>query len=127
MGSTRAVTTSVSSTSSRRTKLQVNTTEADLTVTLSSAATEQVLVQYSTADGTATRRRPVQAKYRASPVWPGQTTATVEVQAINLVITSSIYFDVNLSSPVGATIASGGGTGIVTINSNALSLRRSLA
>ncbi len=36
------------------TKLQVNTTEADLTVTLSAAATEQVLVQYSTADGTAT-------------------------------------------------------------------------
>ncbi len=101
-------------------KLQVNTTEADLTVTLSAAATEQVLVQYSTADGTATVAA---GNYKSATglllFAPGQTTATVEVQAINKPISSSIYFDVNLSGPVGATIASGGGTGVVTINPNA--------
>ncbi len=47
---------------------------------------------------------------------PGQTTATVEVQAIDQFTTLTTNFDVNLSNPVGATIASGGGTGVVTIN-----------
>ncbi len=101
------------------TKLQVNTTEADLTVTLSAAATEQVLVQYSTADGTATAAN---GDYKPGTglllFAPGQTTATVEVQALDRVTTSSSYFDVNLSDPVGATIATGGGTGVVTLNPN---------
>ena len=72
------------------TKLQVNTTEADLTVTLSAVATEQVLVQYSTADGTATVAggdyKPLTGLLLFAP---GQTTATVDVQAINKLITSS--------------------------------------
>ena len=101
------------------TKLQVNTTEADLTVTLSAAASEQVLVQYSTADGTATAAN---GDYKPSTglllFAPGQTTATVEVQALDRVTTSSSYFDVNLADPVGASIATGGGTGVVTLNAN---------
>jgi protocatechuate 3,4-dioxygenase beta subunit len=103
------------------TKLQVNTTEADLTVTLSSPATEQVLVQYATADGTATVAGGAYKPATGLLLFqPGQTTATVEVQALDQFTTGSTYFDVNLSNPVGAgaTIASGGGTGVVTINAS---------
>ena len=101
------------------TKLQVNTTEADLTVTLSAASTQQVLVQYATADGTATAAG---GDYKPATgvvlFQPGQTTATIEVQAIDQFTTQTTNFDVNLSNPVGATIASGGGTGVVTIIGN---------
>ncbi len=103
------------------TKLQVNTTEADLTVTLSAAASEQVLVQYSTSDGTATVADANYKPFTGLLLFaPGQTTATAEVQALDTPITSSLYFDVNLSNPVGATIASGEGTGVVTINPSAV-------
>ncbi len=101
------------------TKLQVNTTEADLTVSLSAASTQEVLVQYSTADGTATVAggdyKPITGLVLFQP---GQTTATVEVQAIDQFTTATTNLDVNLSNPVGATIASGGGTGVVTIIGN---------
>ena len=64
------------------TKLQVATTEADLTVTLSAPATQQVLVQYATSDGTATVAG---GDYKPATglllFQPGQTTATVEVEA----------------------------------------------
>ena len=119
MDSTQGLITSSSCNLQSATKLQVNTTEADLTVTLSAAATEQVLVQYSTADGTATA---ADGAYKPSSglllFAPGQTTDTVEVQALDRVTTSSSYFDVNLADPVGATIATGGGTGVVTLNPN---------
>ena len=102
-----------------QTKLQVNTTEADLTVSLSAASTQEVLVQYSTADGTATVAggdyKPITGLVLFQP---GQTTATIEVQAIDRFTTATTNFDVNLSNPVGATIASGGGTGVVTIIGN---------
>ena len=78
-----------------------------------------MLVQYSTADGKATAAdgdyKPLTGLLLFAA---GQITATVEVQAINKLITSSTYFDVNLSNPVGATIATGNGTGVVTINPN---------
>ena len=100
-------------------KIQVNTSEADLTVTLSRASTQQILVPYSTEDDTAT----VAGGYfkPASGVIlfaPGQTTATVVVQAIDRLAPSTTDFFVNLLSPVGATIAPGHGTGTVTIESN---------
>ena len=98
-------------------KLQVNTTEADLTVSLSAPATQQVLVEYSTSDGTATAAG---GDYKAASGWllfqPGETAATAEVQAIDKLTAQAATLDVNLSQPVGATIATGGGTGVVTVN-----------
>jgi hypothetical protein len=100
-------------------RLQVGATEGDLTVTLSSAPTQQVLIQYATSDGTATAAA---GQYKPATglllFQPGQTTATVEVQAIDMNTTQATTFNVNLSAPVGATIANGGGTGVVTINAN---------
>ena len=97
-------------------KVQVNTTEAELTASLSAPATRQVLVAYGTADDTATAAggdyRPASGVLRFEP---GQTTASVAVQALNKIITKSSDFFVNLSNPVGATIAAGQGTGTVTI------------
>ena len=49
---------------------------------------------------------------------PGQTTATVEVQAIDRFTSTVSYLDVNLSNPVGATIDPSAGTGVITINPN---------
>src|SRR5271157_5313779 len=103
------------------TKLQVNTTEADLTVTLLAPPAQQVLVQYATADGTATAAGGAYKPATGLLLFqPGQTTATVEVQALDQFTTGSTFLDVNLSNPVGAgaTIASGGGTGVVTINAS---------
>ncbi len=100
-------------------KLQVNTTEADLTVTLSAASTQQILVSYSTEDDTATV---ADGDYKPATgvilFQPGQTSATVEVQAIDKFASTTTDFLVNLSNPVGATIASGQGTGTVTIQPN---------
>ncbi len=99
------------------TKLQVNTTEADLTVTLSAPATQEVLVQYSTADGTATTAA---GDYKAATglllFQPGQTSATIELQAVDQFTSANTYFDVDLSGAVGASIAQG--TGVVTIEGN---------
>jgi YD repeat-containing protein len=103
-------------------KLQVNTTEADLTVTLSAASTQQVLVQYGTADGTAKAPGDYKAASGLLLFEPGQTTATVAVQAIDKSLSGASSFDVVLSNPVGATIAAGGGTGVVTLNPNAQGL-----
>ena len=99
------------------TKLQVNTTEADLTVTLSAPSSQQVLVQYATADDTATL---ADGDYKPATglilFQPGQTTATIEVQALDRFTTETTDFLVNLSDPVGATIAQG--TGVVTVIGN---------
>src|SRR5208337_3081748 len=92
---------------------------ADLTVTLSAPSTQQVLVQYATADGTATVAG---GDYKPATglllFQPGQTTATVEVQAIDRFTSTVSYLDVNLSNPVGATIDPSAGTGVITINPN---------
>ncbi len=99
--------------------IQVNTTEADLTVTLSQPSTEQILVPYSSQDDTATV---ADGDYKpASGVIlfePGQTTATVALEAIDRLAPTTTDFLVNLSNPVGATIATGQGTGTVTIQAN---------
>ncbi|MHB1558117.1 MAG: SdrD B-like domain-containing protein, partial [Isosphaeraceae bacterium] len=100
-------------------KLQVNTTEADLTVSLSVPSAQEVLVEYTTSDGTATAAA---GDYKPATglllFQPGQTTATVAVQALDLFTSGTTTFDVNLSNPVGATIAPGGGTGVVTVNAS---------
>ena len=100
-------------------RIQVNTSEADLTVTLSEPWTQQILVPYSTADDTATVAdgdyKPASGVIRFAP---GQTTATVVVQAIDRFAPTTTDFLVNLGNPVDATIAPGQGTGMVTIESN---------
>ena len=99
-------------------KLQVGTTEADLTVSLSAPSTQQVLVTYATADDTATAPDDYKPAKGEVLFQPGQTMATVEVQAVDRFTSATTDFLVNLSNPVNATIATGQGTGTVTIQPN---------
>ena len=100
-------------------RIQVNTSEADLTVTLSQPSSQQILVPYSTEDDTATVAggdfKPASGVILFAP---GQTTATVVVQAIDRLAPTTTDFFVNLENPVGAAIAPGHGTATVTIESN---------
>jgi protocatechuate 3,4-dioxygenase beta subunit len=96
--------------------LQVNTTEADLTLTLSAPATQQVLVGYTTVDGTATVAGGDYRLKRGVVLFAsGQATAKIATQAINKVIAQPEQYQVTLSNPLGATIAAGQGTGTITL------------
>ncbi len=99
--------------------LQVGTTEAVLTVTLSEASAEQVRIDYATADDTATAAGGDYIPMSGVLLFqPGQTTATIAVQAIDQVTTTATDFDVTLSNPIGGTIAQA--TGVVTIEPNGI-------
>ncbi|HET7087578.1 MAG TPA: Calx-beta domain-containing protein, partial [Anaerolineae bacterium] len=95
--------------------------EAVFTVTMSTAMTETVSVEYATADGTAT----APADYTAIPTTtlffaPGETarTITVTVHGDTLIETDETFF-VNLANTRNATIAVGQGVGTIT-NDDAL-------
>ncbi|HYG81069.1 MAG TPA: TIGR03790 family protein [Pyrinomonadaceae bacterium] len=101
------------------------TTSAAFTVQLSSASSQTVTVKYQTADGAAV----ASADYNALPPTtltfaPGQTSLPVAVQVKgDLLDEVNETFGVNLSSPTNATIADGSGTGTITDNDAAPSLR----
>jgi hypothetical protein len=88
---------------------------AVLQVCLSATSTQQVTVQFATANGTATAGSDYTASTGTVTIPAGQTCANVSVPIINdAVAEPTETFTVNLSSPVNATI--GTGTGTVTIN-----------
>lgn len=95
----------------------VGTVNATFTVSLSGPSSQQITVQYATADGTARSTTP--PDYYAIPLStltfaPGVTSRTisVQVQGDTLVEPNETFF-VNLSNPTIATIADGQGVGTI--------------
>jgi autotransporter-associated beta strand protein len=94
------------------------TTPLSFTVTLSAASATAVTVNYATADGTAAAPGDYAATSGTLTFGPGVTTQTITVQANgNPLFTPSRQFTVTLSTPSGATVATGTATG--TINYSA--------
>jgi streptogramin lyase len=84
------------------------------TVTLSAPSASTVTVAYATADGTATAGSDYNATSGTLTFNPGVTTQTITVNVIgDTIVEPDETFTVNLSSPVGATIAVGTGTGTI--------------
>ncbi len=90
------------------------TTSATFTVTLAPASGQNVSVDYSTADGTATAPADYAATSGTLTFAPGQTTQTVTVSvAGDTVDELDETFTVNLSNAVNAAIADGTGLGTI--------------
>src|SRR5205814_2734277 len=91
------------------------TTNANFTVTLSTASSKTVTVNYATADGTAT----APSDYVSIPsttltFTPGQTTKTIAVSVNgDIVDENDETFTVNLSNPTNATLSTATGTGTI--------------
>ena len=85
------------------------------TVTLSAAAAGPVTFNYSTADGTATSADYVGVSNLVGTIGTGQTTTTITIALTNdkIVEGGGENFFVNLSNPVGATIADGQAVGTI--------------
>jgi hypothetical protein len=91
------------------------TTTATFTVTLSAAATSTVSVNYATANGTATAGSDYVATSGTLTFPAGTTTKTVPVTVNgDTTVEANETFVVNLSVPVGATLADAQGTGTIT-------------
>jgi PKD repeat protein len=92
------------------------------TLTLSATSTNDVKVNYATADGSATAGTDYNAtsgtlKIPAGTSCPGDPSCQITVQVIGSTrYESAKTFTVNLSKPVGATIADGTGTGTILNN-----------
>jgi hypothetical protein len=87
------------------------------TLTLSKAMSSAVTVNYATADGTATAGKDYVAKSGTLKFAAGVTTKTLSVTITgDKVAEGNETFFVNLSSPVGATIADGQGVGTIVDN-----------
>jgi uncharacterized repeat protein (TIGR01451 family) len=97
--------------------LSESTTPANFTVTLSTASTLTVMVNYATADGTATAGADYTAVSGTLTFAPGETTKTINVPIINDTLdeANETYF-VNLSNASNGTILDSQGQG--TINDN---------
>ena len=90
------------------------TTSATFTVTLAPASGQNVSVDYSTADGTATAPADYAATSGTLTFAPGQTTRTVTVQVAGDTLDElDETFTVNLSNAVNAAIADGTGLGTI--------------
>ena len=88
---------------------------AVLQVCLSTTSTQQVTVQYATANGTATAGSDYTASNGTATIPAGQTCTTITIPIINDATQESTEnFTVNLSNAVNASITAGIGT--VTIN-----------
>jgi len=85
------------------------------TITLDHASALPITVNYSTADGTAIAGSDYTAVASGTVYFaPGETTKTILVQTLNdTVIEPTETFAVNLSNPVGASIARGQGIGTI--------------
>ena len=91
------------------------TTSATFTVTLAPASGQNVSVDYSTADGTATAPADYAATSGTLTFAPGQTTRTVTVLvAGDTLDENNETFLLNLSNPSNATIGDGSGVGTIT-------------
>jgi hypothetical protein len=83
-------------------------------VTLSSASTKTVTVEYTTSDGTANAPSDYVATSGTLTFAPGETTKTIDVPVVgDLTIEPDETFTATLSNPVNATIAVDNGTGTI--------------
>lgn len=98
-----------------RNKGQPQITDMTFTVSLSSAYSQTVTVQYATTDGTATAaNNDYQSASGAVTFNPGETSKTVTVSIVgDNDAESDETFTVALSSPTNAVIADGTGTGTI--------------
>jgi sugar lactone lactonase YvrE len=91
--------------------------QASFAVTLDSASTSLISVSYSTADGTAVAGSDYVATSGTLSFAPGETTHTIVVRTLDDTISEPTEtFFVNLSNPVGATIARAQGVGTILDN-----------
>ncbi len=90
------------------------TTSAVFTVDLLDPTGASVSVAYATADGTATVGSDYQARSGSLSFSGSTTSRTIAVPVIgDLAVEAFETFQVNLSSPSGATISDGSGTGVI--------------
>jgi uncharacterized repeat protein (TIGR01451 family) len=90
------------------------TKNADFTVTLSSAAITTITVNYATSDGTASAPGDYTAGSGTLTFSPGDTSKTISVPVVgDTVPEPNETFNVDLSTPSGATIADGHGVGTI--------------
>ena len=99
------------------------TKSAVFTVTLSGSSSQTVTVNYATANGTATAGSDYVAAVGSLSFPAGTTTQTISV-VVNgdTTVEPNETFFVNLSNPVGATIADGQGQGTITNDDTAPTL-----
>ena len=102
------------------------TTNFVFTVTLSTASGLPVTVDYATADGTATVRRPTTRRQSGTLTFtPGQTTKTITVVGRRRRLNeANETFTVVLSNPANATITTGTGTGTIRTTTSCCTLGR---
>lgn len=99
------------------------TQSANFTISLSSAWTQTITVQFLTASGTANSGSDFQSTGGTVTFAPGQTSQTVAVGVIgDRSPESTEAFFVNLSSPTNATIADGQGVGTILDNEPRVSI-----
>jgi len=90
------------------------TVDAVFTVTLSRASTGTVTLAFATANGTATVVADYQAATGTLTFVPGDTSETITVRVVGDTIDEpNETFVVNLTAPVGATLADAQGTGTI--------------
>ena len=90
---------------------------AEFVVTLSAASGQAVTVAFATADGTAKADSDYTRTTGTLRFEPGDTRRIVEVPVLDdEVLEQAENFSVELSEPVGATLADGSGTGTITDN-----------
>jgi chitinase len=93
------------------------------TVSLSSASTSQVTVNYATANGTATAGSDYTATSGTLTFAPGMTSQTVNVAVTgDTTVEPNETFTVKLTSPSGATLGTATATGTITNDDTASSL-----
>lgn len=108
-------TLSISPTTLSTTEGNSGTTNAVYTVTLSSASTSTVTVNYTTADGTAIAGSDFTATSGMLTFAPGEITKTIAVPIVGDTNgESSETYTLTLSSPVNATIVTATATGTIT-------------
>jgi chitinase len=90
------------------------TTSAVFTVTLSSASTQTISVDYATANGTATNASDYVNRSGALVFAPGQTSQPIAISVVgDTILEPNENFFLNLSSPVNATFADSQGVGTI--------------
>jgi chitinase len=88
---------------------------ANFVVTLAQPSNQPVTVQYATSNGTATDGADYLPATGTLTFAPGETSKTISVVVFgDTVIEGAESFQVTLSSPAGATIGDGTGTGTIT-------------
>jgi hypothetical protein len=99
------------------------TVNAVFTVSLSSASTSTVTVNFATANGTATAGSDYTAASNTLTFTPGDTSETVTIVVSgDTVVEGNETFNVNLSNPTNATIGDGQGLGTIRNDDGALSI-----